>query len=107
MAAGLYRPAAVSAVQRYWHSRETNTGCDLAKAVALSPIVAPTLRLAEPDALRSSPEQARDERYDEQDQEYEKQDFGDLGGACGNATESEYRGDQRNDKKYQRIVEHL
>jgi hypothetical protein len=107
MAAGLYRPAAVSAVQRYWHYRETNTCCGFAKAVALSTIVALTLRLAEPDALRPPPEQARDERYDEQHQEYEKQDFGDLRGACGNATESEYRGDQRNDKKYQRIVEHL
>ena len=81
--------------------------CDLAKAVAFSAIVALTLRLAEPATLRPPPEQARDERYDEQHQEYEKQDFGDLRGACGNATESEYRGDQRNDKKYQRIVEHL
>ena len=57
--------------------------------------------------LRPSPEQARDERHHEQYQEDEKQDFGDLRGTYSNATESEHRGDQRNDKKYQRIVKHL
>jgi hypothetical protein len=80
---------------------------DLANTVALSAIVAPKLRLPQPDVLWPPPEQARDERYDEQHQEYEKQYFGDLRGACGDAPESEHRGDQRNDKKYQRIVEHL
>jgi hypothetical protein len=69
--------------------------------------LAPALRLPQLDVLWSSPEQARDERYDEQHQEYEKQYFCDLRGACGDAPESEHRGDQRNDKKYQRIVEHL
>ena len=58
-------------------------------------------------ALWPSPEQARDERHYEQHQEDEKQDFGDLRGPYSNATESEHRGDQRNDKKYQRIVKHL
>jgi hypothetical protein len=77
------------------------------RMVALSAIVAPTLSPAQSDVLWPSSEQARDERYDEQHQEYEKQYFRDLRRACGDATESEYRGDQRNDKKYQRIVEHL
>ena len=57
--------------------------------------------------LWPSAEQSRDKRYDKQHQEDEKQDFRDLRGTCGNATESEHGGDQRNDKKYQRIVEHL
>jgi hypothetical protein len=87
--------------------RGTNTCFDLANAVALSAMVARKLRLPHPDVLWPPPEQARDERYDEQHQEYEKQYFCDLRGACGDAPESEHRGDQRNDKKYQRIVEHL
>jgi hypothetical protein len=74
---------------------------------ALSAIVAPTPSKPEPDTLSPSAEQARDKRYDKQDQEDEKQDFRDLRGTCSNATESEHGGDQRNDKKYQRIVEHL
>jgi hypothetical protein len=84
-----------------------NTCCDLANAAVLSAIVAPTPRMPEPDMLWPSPEQARDERDDEQHQEDEKQDFRDLRGTRSNATESKHGGDQRNDKKYQRIVEHL
>src|ERR1700720_1527096 len=47
-------------------NRGTKTCCDVANAIAPSAIVAPKLRLPEPDVLWSSPEQARDERYDEQ-----------------------------------------
>jgi hypothetical protein len=74
--------------------------CDLASA-------APTSKKQEWTKLWPSPEQSRDKRYDTQHQKDEKQDFRDLRGACSNATESEHGGDQRNDKKYQRIVEHL
>jgi hypothetical protein len=65
----------------------------------LSAIVAPTLRTPEADMLWPSSEQASDERHYEQHQEDEEQDFGDLRGTYSNATESEHRGDQRNDKK--------
>ena len=74
---------------------------------ALSAIVAPSPSRPEPDTLWPSAEQPRDKRYDKQHQEDEKQDFRDLRGTCSNATESEHGGDQRDDKKYQRIVEHL
>jgi hypothetical protein len=72
---------------------------------ALSAIVVPSS--AQRDTLRPSAEQSRDQRYYKQDQENEEQHFRDFSGTCGNTAESEYGGDQRNDKKYQRIVKHL
>jgi hypothetical protein len=77
------------------------------RQTALSAIVAPTPSKPEPDKLWPSAEQPRDKRYHKQHQEDEKQDFRDLRGTCSNTTESEHGGDQRHDKKYQRIVEHL
>ena len=57
--------------------------------------------------LLPSTEQARHQRYDEQNEENEEQDFRDFRGASSNATESEHGGNQRNDKKYERVVQHL
>ena len=57
--------------------------------------------------LSTSAEQSSDQRYDEQHEEYEKQHFRDFRGTGGDASESEYGCDQCDDKKYQRIVEHL
>ena len=41
------------------------------------------------------------------DGKYEEQDFGDFNRASGNATEAEHGCDERNHKKYDRIVKHV
>jgi hypothetical protein len=60
-----------------------------------------------PAALLPSSEQAGDQRHDEQNKENEKENLGDFSGAGSNTTESKHGGNQRDDEKYQRIVEHL
>jgi len=59
------------------------------------------------NTLAASPEQSNHERCDEQDQENEEQHLGDLGCAGGDPAEAKNRCDNRYDKKYQRVVEHL
>jgi hypothetical protein len=57
--------------------------------------------------LRAPAEQTCNERDNKQNQEYEKEHFRNFRGARGDASESEYCCYQGDDKKYQRIVEHL
>jgi hypothetical protein len=59
------------------------------------------------DALLPSSEQSRDQRHDEQNEENEKENLGDFSGARGDTAEPEHGGDQRDDEKHQRVVQHL
>jgi len=61
--------------------------------------------------LRVSPPFARNQSHDEHEQKQHekngKQNLGDFHGACGDAGETEYSGDQRDDEKYGGVVEHV
>jgi hypothetical protein len=79
-----------------------------AKKIAAAAMVPPqTIRCTAGDTLATSPEQSNHERCDEQHQENEEQHLGDLGRASGNPAETKNRCNNRYDKKYQRVVEHL
>ena len=51
-------------------------------------------------------EQSEDQRNHEQHQEYEEEDLRDFRRTGSDAGKAEYRGDQRDDKKDYRIVQH-
>jgi hypothetical protein len=44
--------------------------------------------------------------HDEHDHENVEQDLGDFGSACGDAGKAEYRGNDRDDEKYDCVVKH-
>jgi hypothetical protein len=56
--------------------------------------------------LTSAPEESQDEGYQEQDEENEEQDARDLDRADSDASETEQRGDESDDEKYDGVAQH-